>query len=77
MPQVSSSITPERRHLDGSRDERVGGAPERPGWEVVPAHASLLQLRPSATQSKAAPSILAVIGRGLLKLRPLIGLEEV
>lgn len=55
----------------------VGGDPELPGREVVRAHASSPHPWPAPTQSKAAPSILAVIGPGVQKREPLIGFQEV
>ena len=58
-PHVASRLPPERRHLGGSRDWRWAGAQ---GSRVRKARG----FTPSApAKSKAAPSVLAVIGRSV------------
>lgn len=52
FPRVSPGLPPQRRHLGGSRDQRVGGDPERQGREMVRSHTSRVLPGPARTSQK-------------------------
>lgn len=52
FPRVSPGLPPQGRHLGGSRDQRVGGDPERQGREMVRSHTFRVPPGPALTSQK-------------------------